>query len=42
MKLVFYSLVLNHHQVYVADEFDRLLGDDYIFVETAKCLDNKG
>lgn len=42
MKLVFYSLVLNHHQVYVADEFYRLLGDDYAFVETAKCLDNKG
>lgn len=42
MKLVFYSLVLNHHQVYVADEFYRLLGDDYAFVETSKCLDNKG
>jgi glycosyltransferase involved in cell wall biosynthesis len=42
MKLVFYSLVLNHHQVYVADEFYRLLGDDYTFVETAKCMDNKG
>lgn len=42
MKLVFYSLVLNHHQVCVADEFYRLLGDDYVFVETAKCMDNKG
>jgi glycosyltransferase involved in cell wall biosynthesis len=42
MKLVFYSLVLNHHQVYIADEFYRLLGDDYTFVETAKCMDNKG
>lgn len=42
MKLVFYSLVLNHHQVYVADEFYRLLGDDYAFVETAKCMDTKG
>jgi glycosyltransferase involved in cell wall biosynthesis len=42
MKLVFYSLVLNHHQVGVADEFYMLLGDDYAFVETAKCMDNKG
>jgi len=42
MKLVFYSLVLNHHQVCVADEFYRLLGNDYAFVETAKCMDNKG
>ncbi|MBG6062546.1 hypothetical protein IWX83_002346 [Flavobacterium sp. CG_9.1] len=42
MKLVFYSLVLNHHQVYVADELYRLLGDYYAFVETAKCLDNQG
>jgi glycosyltransferase involved in cell wall biosynthesis len=42
MKLVFYSLVLNHHQVYIADEFYRLLGDDYAFVEIAKCMDNKG
>lgn len=42
MKLVFYSLILNHHQVYVADEFHRLLGDDYAFVETARCMDDKG
>ena len=35
MKLVFYSLILNHHQVYVADEFYNILGDDYAFVETA-------
>lgn len=42
MKLVFYSLVLNHHQACVADEFYNILGDDYAFVETAECHDLKG
>ena len=42
MKLVFYSLVLNHHQACVADEFYKLLGSDYAFVETAECYINKG
>ncbi len=42
MKLVFYSLILNHHQACVADEFYKLLGDDYAFVETAKSMDHKG
>lgn len=42
MKLVFYSLVLNHHQACVADEFYKLLGGNYAFVETARCMDNKG
>lgn len=42
MKLVFYSIVLNHHQACVADEFYRLLGDDYRFVELTHCLDMKG
>lgn len=42
MRLVFYSLVLNHHQACVADEFYKLLGEDYAFVETARCIDNKG
>jgi len=42
MKLVFYSLVLNHHQACVADEFYKLLGENYAFVETARCMDNKG
>lgn len=42
MKLVFYSLVLNHHQASVADELYKLLGEDYAFVETARCMDNKG
>ena len=42
MKLVFYSLVLNHHQACVADELYKLLGEDFAFVETARCIDNKG
>lgn len=42
MKLVFYSLILNHHQACIADEFYRILGDDYAFVETAECHDSKG
>lgn len=33
MKLVFYSVVLNHHQAPVADEFHKMLGNDYCFVE---------
>lgn len=41
-KIVFYSVVLNHHQACVADAFYRLLGDDYAFVETTNCRDNKG
>lgn len=42
MKLVFYSIVLNHHQACLADEFYKILGDDYTFVETAECHDQKG
>jgi len=42
MKLVFYSIVLNHHQVPVADAFYEILGDDYCFVETVDLKDNKG
>ena len=42
MKLAFYSIVLNHHQACVADEFYKLLGSDYVFVETSKCNDSKG
>ena len=34
MKIVFYSNYLNHHQVLIADELYRLLGDDYRFVAT--------
>lgn len=42
MRLVFYSVVLNHHQACLADEFYKTLGDDYAFVETAECHDQKG
>lgn len=42
MKLVFYSIVLNHHQAPVADEFYKLLGVEYCFVELIKFGDNKG
>lgn len=34
MKVVFYCNYLNHHQVLIADELYRLLGDDYRFVAT--------
>ena len=42
MKLVFFSVVLNHHQAPVADAFYQLLGDDYVFVETTDIGDTKG
>lgn len=42
MKLVFYSVVLNHHQASVADAFYQLLGDSYAFVETINIGDSKG
>ena len=42
MKLVFYSVVLNHHQAPVADEFYKLLGAEYCFVELIYLGDNKG
>lgn len=42
MKIVFYSIILNHHQACLADEFYKILGDDYAFVETAECHDQKG
>ena len=42
MKLVFYSVVLNHHQAPVADAFRELLGEGYTFVETTPMADNKG
>ena len=42
MKIVFYSLILNHHQSCVADELYRLIGDSFRFVETAECRDYKG
>lgn len=42
MKLVFYSIVLNHHQAILADTFHSMLGPNYTFVETASVNDNKG
>ena len=37
MKIVIYSNILNIHQVPVADEFYKLLGDDFCFVSTRPC-----
>lgn len=34
MKLAFFNNNLNHHQVHVADEFYRVLGDEYTYVST--------
>ena len=42
MKLVFYSIILNHHQVCLADAFYKILGDDYAFVELKESHQNKG
>lgn len=42
MKLVFYSVVLNHHQAPVADAFYKMIGKDYCFVELTNLADNKG
>ena len=42
MKLVFYSVVLNHHQAPLADELYNLLGDEYCFVELINLRDKKG
>lgn len=42
MKLVFYSLSLNHHQAPVADALYEMLGNDFCFVELSSGIDNKG
>lgn len=42
MKLVFYSLTLNHHQAAVADALYSILGSDYYFVETSVSHESKG
>lgn len=42
MKLVFFSVVLNHHQAPVADELYHILGDEYCFVELVNLGDTKG
>lgn len=41
MKLALFSNYLNHHQVLVADEFHRLLGDDFRFVATLSVNENE-
>ena len=41
MKLVLFSNYLNHHQVLVADELYRLLGDDFRFVATLSVNENE-
>ena len=42
MKLVFFSVVLNHHQAPVADELYHILGEEYCFVELINLGDTKG
>jgi len=42
MTLTYYSLVLNHHQAWVADEFYKILGDGFNFVELDSNHDMKG
>lgn len=42
MKLVFFSVVLNHHQAPVADELYHILGEEYCFVELVNLGDTKG
>lgn len=34
MKLAFYTNFMNHHQVHIADEFYRILGQDFSFIAT--------
>ena len=34
MKLVFITNLINHHQIPLADEFYRILGDDYKYIAT--------
>lgn len=41
MKLIFYSNFLNHHQVLIADELYRLLGEEFRFIATLP-RDEKG
>lgn len=35
MKLAFFNNTLNHHQISVADEFYKLLKDDFVFIVTS-------
>ncbi len=42
MRLVFVTNILNHHQAPVADEFYRILGDEYRFIATSDKGSSKG
>lgn len=42
MKIVFYSIVLNHHQAPLADAFYEKFGKQYCFVELRNCMETKG
>lgn len=41
MKLVFLSNFFNHHQKFVSDELYRILGNNYVFVETEAVPEDK-
>ena len=41
MTVTYLSNVLNHHLFFIAQEFYKLLGDDFCFIETVENL-NKG
>lgn len=42
MTITFYLVVLNHHQVGVADELFNLLGDGFKFVALTEKNESKG
>ena len=42
IEIVFYSVVLNHHQVPVADALWDMTGHHYTFVELSDLKDSKG
>ena len=42
IEIVFYSIVLNHHQIPVADALWEMTGHHYTFVELADLKDSKG
>ena len=41
MKLSFFSNVLNHHQIHIADEFYKFLGKDFYFISTITRKNNQ-
>lgn len=42
MTIAFYSVLLNHHQVHVADELYALLGNNFAFIEIKESCESKG